>query len=339
MTNGAGFLFENSYSLLPERFYARLNPTIVAAPSLVLLNDVLARRLKLRPEHLCSPEGIEVLAGNRIPEGAKPLAIAYAGHQFGSWVPELGDGRAILLGEVVDMDGVRCDVHMKGTGRTPFSRSGDGRAVLGPVIREYIVSESMAAMGIPTTRALAAVKTGDVVMRDSPLPGAVLIRIAKSHVRVGTFQYFAARNDVEALKVLSDYVITRHYPELTTEQFPYINLLDEIASRQATLIAKWMLVGFIHGVMNTDNTSVVGETIDYGPCAFMDSYHPETVYSSIDHTGRYAYCNQPLIAHWNLACLAKALMPIYEEEGNIAIPKGRDIIDSFPDRYQAAYMA
>ena len=238
--------------------------------------------LGLDPDDLASPEGVEVLAGNRVPEGAEPVAMAYAGHQFGHFVPQLGDGRALLLGEVVDRDGVRRDIHLKGSGRTPFSRGGDGRAALGPVLREYIVSEAMAALGIPTTRALAAVTTGESVFRETELPGAVLARVASSHVRVGTFQYFAARGDAEAVRLLADYVLTRNYPELLDAEQPYLALLEGIVARQAELVAQWLLVGFIHGVMNTDNMSVAGETIDYGPCAFMDAYDPGTVFSSID---------------------------------------------------------
>ena len=274
--------FDNTYARLPTRFYARIEPTPVARPRLIKLNRRLAVMLGLDPDDLASPEGVEVLAGNRIPEGAEPVAMAYAGHQFGHFVPQLGDGRALLLGEVVDRDGVRRDIHLKGSGPTPFSRGGDGRAALGPVLREYIVSEAMAALGIPTTRALAAVTTGESVFRETELPGAVLARVASSHVRVGTFQYFAARGDAEAVRLLADYVLTRNYPELLDTEQPYLALLEGIVARQAELVARWLLVGFIHGVMNTDNMSVAGETIDYGPCAFMDAYDPGTVFSSID---------------------------------------------------------
>ena len=266
--------FDNSYARLPDRFFARLRPTPVAAPRLVRLNKKLAWHLGLDPERLATPEGVEILAGNRVPKGGEPLAMAYAGHQFGTFVPQLGDGRAILLGEVIDRDGVRRDIQLKGAGPTPFSRRGDGRAALGPVLREYIVSEAMAALGIPTTRALAAVTTGEPVWRETPLPGAVLTRVASSHIRVGTFQFFAARGDVDAIRRLADHVIARHYPEAVGAANPYRALLDQVISRQAALIAKWLLVGFIHGVMNTDNMSIAGETIDYGPCAFMDVYHP-----------------------------------------------------------------
>ena len=281
--------FDNTYARLPARFHARIEPTPVARPRLIKLNRRAGIGAGARPVDLSSPEGVEVLAGNRVPEGAEPVAMAYAGHQFGQFVPQLGDGRALLLGEVVDRDGVRRDIHLKGSGRTPFSRGGDGRAALGPVLREYIVSEAMAALGIPTTRALAAVTTGEPVFRETELPGAVLARVASSHVRVGTFQYFAARGDAEAVRLLADYVLARNYPELLGSEQPYLALLEGVVARQAELIAQWLLVGFIHGVMNTDNMSVAGETIDYGPCAFMDAYDPATVFSSIDRSGRYAY--------------------------------------------------
>ncbi|MBV8577064.1 MAG: YdiU family protein, partial [Acetobacteraceae bacterium] len=283
--------FENTYAALPARFYARLDPTPVPAPRLVKLNAGLAELLGLDPEVLASPEGVEILAGNRVPEGADPVALAYAGHQFGQFVPQLGDGRAILIGEVVGRDGMRRDLQLKGSGQTPFSRMGDGRAALGPVLREYIVSEAMAALGVPTTRAVAAIMTGEPVMRERALPGAVLTRVAASHIRVGTFQYFAARRDTEAVRLLADYAIARHYPEAAEAAHPYRALLDAVVAGQAGLVARWLMIGFIHGVMNTDNTSIAGETIDYGPCAFMDAYDPATVFSSIDHFGRYAYVN------------------------------------------------
>ena len=260
-----------------------------------------------------------------MPEGAAPIALAYAGHQFGHFVPQLGDGRAILLGEIVGRDGVRRDIQLKGSGRTPFSRDGDGRAALGPVLREYIVSEAMAALGVPTTRALAAVTTGEPVRRETMLPGAVLTRVAASHIRVGTFQYFAARGDTEALRLLADHVIARHYPEAATAEHPYRALLDAVVARQADLVARWLLIGFIHGVMNTDNTSIAGETIDYGPCAFMDAYDPATVFSSIDHLGRYAYGNQPSIAQWNLARLAETLLPLLAEDEDQAVAAAKEV--------------
>ena len=306
--------FENTYVRLPQRFYARLRPTAVAAPRLVKLNVQLAGDLGLDPEVLASPEGVEVLSGNRVAGGSEPLAQAYAGHQFGYFVPQLGDGRAILLGEVMARDGRRYDVQLKGAGRTAFSRGGDGRAALGPVLREYIVSEAMAAMGVPTTRALAAVTTGEQVMRETPLPGAVLTRVASSHLRVGTFQFFAARGDAEGVRLLADYAIQRHYPEAAQADKPYRAFLAGVVVRQARLVAQWMSLGFIHGVMNTDNTSISGETIDYGPCAFMEAYDPETVFSSIDRNGRYAYASQPGAMAWNLMRLAEALLPALEHE-------------------------
>src|ERR1700760_2153099 len=308
------FPFQNTYAALPANFFARVAPTPVAAPRLIKLNRPLAVQLGLDPNLLDTPEGAEILAGKRLPEGADPIAMAYAGHQFGQFVPQLGDGRAILLGEVVDRDGVRRDIQLKGSGPTPFSRRGDGRAALGPVLREYIVSEAMAALGVPTTRALAAVTTGEQVFREAIFPGAILTRVAASHLRVGTFQYFAARGDVEGLRQLADYAIARHYPEAAQAKQPYQVLLDGVVARQADLVARWMLLGFIHGVMNTDNTSISGETIDYGPCAFLEAYDPAKVFSSIDHYGRYAYGNQPTAMHWNLARLAEALLPVLEEE-------------------------
>jgi uncharacterized protein YdiU (UPF0061 family) len=333
------FAFDNSYARLPDRFFARLRPTPVAAPRLVRLNEKLAWQLGLDAQELATPEGVAILAGNRVPERGEPLAMAYAGHQFGHFVPQLGDGRAILLGEVVDRDGVRRDIQLKGSGPTPFSRQGDGRAALGPVLREYIVSEAMAALGIPTTRSLAAVTTGETVWRETPLPGAVLTRIASSHIRIGTFQFFAARGDMDGIRHLADHVIARHYPEAAAAANRYRALLDLVISRQAELVAKWLLVGFIHGVMNTDNMSIAGETIDYGPCAFMDAYNPATVYSSIDTVGRYAYANQPRIAKWNLARLAEALLPLVAEDKDTAIKVGQEAIGGFAARFEAAYTA
>jgi uncharacterized protein YdiU (UPF0061 family) len=303
------------------------------------VNEALARDLNLDPVGLASPEGVAVLAGNRTPGQGEPLAMAYAGHQFGVFVPRLGDGRAILIGEVIGRDGVRRDIQLKGSGRTPFSRSGDGRAALGPVLREYIVSEAMAALGVPTTRALAAVMTGDTVVRDRLLPGAVLTRVALGHVRVGTFQFFAARGDASSTRRLADYVIARHYPEAAAAENPYRALLDCVIARQAALVAQWLLIGFIHGVMNTDNMSVAGETIDYGPCAFMDAYHPETVYSSIDHYGRYAYANQPRIAQWNLARLAETLLPHLANDEAAAIEVATEAVAGFVPCFDAAFVA
>lgn len=336
------FSFQNTYARLPEGFYARLDPTPVAAPILVKVNAELAQSLGLDPDALASPEGVDILAGNRVAEGAEPLALAYAGHQFGHFVPQLGDGRANLLGEVMGHDGVRYDIQLKGSGPTPFSRRGDGRAALGPVLREYIVSEAMAALGVPTTRALAAVTTGERVFRETVLPGAVLTRVAASHLRVGTFQYFAARGDTEGVRTLADYAIARHYPEAAQAKHPYQALLDGIIARQANLIAQWILLGFIHGVMNTDNTSISGETIDYGPCAFMEAYDPDKVFSSIDHQGRYAYSNQPHAAHWNLTRLAEALLPILEQETGseeAALASAKEALAAFHPQFEAARTA
>jgi uncharacterized protein YdiU (UPF0061 family) len=336
-TDTACFPFDNSYARLPERFYARQNPTPATQPRLIKINRALALHLGLDPEYLASPHGIEILAGNRIPKGSDPIAMAYAGHQFGGWVPQLGDGRAILLGEVIDAEGERRDIQLKGAGRTPFSRLGDGRAWVGPVLREYIVSEAMAALGIPTTRALAAVATGEMIMREAELPGAVLTRVARSHIRVGTFQFFAARQDIQALKLLADHVVDRHYAEAREAENPYLALLEGVIAKQAALVARWMGVGFIHGVMNTDNMSISGETIDYGPCAFMDSYHPQTVFSSIDQMGRYAYYNQPQIAQWNLACLASTLLPLIHADEVTAVAMAQTVLNRFPDQFNAAW--
>jgi uncharacterized protein YdiU (UPF0061 family) len=336
------FGFENTYTRLPEHFYARLNPTPVATPRLVKVNEELALELGLDADALKSEHGVEILAGNRGAEGAEPVALAYAGHQFGHFVPQLGDGRANLLGEVVGRDGVRYDIQLKGSGRTPFSRGGDGRAALGPVLREYIVSEAMAALGVPTTRALAAVTTGEWVRRDTALPGAVLTRVAASHLRVGTFQYFAAQRDTEGVRTLADYAMARHYPEAAQARQPYRALLEGVIARQAQLIAQWMLLGFIHGVMNTDNTSISGETIDYGPCAFMEAYYPAKVFSSIDHGGRYAYGNQPRAALWNLARLAEALLPVLAHEAGseeAAVIAANEALSAFEPQYLAARMA
>ncbi len=331
------FGFENTYARLPERFYARVTPTPVAAPHLVKLNVELARSLGLDPSALISAQGVEILAGNRVAEGSEPIALAYAGHQFGHFVPQLGDGRAILLGEVIGQDGVRYDIQLKGSGLTPFSRRGDGRAVLGPVLREYIVSEAMAALGVPTTRALAAVTTGERVLREIALPGAVFTRVAASHLRVGTFEHFAVRRDTDGIRTLADYAISRHYPEAAQAKRPYRAFLDAVIARQAKLIAHWMFIGFIHGVMNTDNTSISGETIDFGPCAFMEAYDPATVFSSIDANGRYAYGNQPRIALWNLTRLAEVLLPVLQqEEGNdeAALASANEALATFPQTFE-----
>jgi serine/tyrosine/threonine adenylyltransferase len=340
--NPVHFAFENTYARLPGHFYARLDPTPVAAPRLVKVNVELAQTLGLDPDALAGEQGVEILAGNRVAEGAEPLAVAYAGHQFGHFVPQLGDGRANLLGEIIGRDGVRYDIQLKGSGPTPFSRRGDGRAALGPVLREYIVSEAMAALGVPTTRALAAVMTGERIWRETALPGAVLTRVATSHLRVGNFQYFTAQGDSEGTRCLADYAIARHYPEATLAKRRYRSLLDGIVARQVHLIAQWMLLGFIHGVMNTDNTSVSGETIDYGPCAFMEAYEPGKVFSSIDHQGRYAYSNQPNAAHWNLTRLAEALLPLLaQEEGSeeAALVSAREALADFGPQFEAARVA
>jgi protein adenylyltransferase len=333
------FPFENTYATLPANFFARVTPTPVTAPRLIKLNRPLAIQLGLDPDRLDSPEGAEILAGKRIPDGADPIAMAYAGHQFGQFVPQLGDGRAILLGELIDAQGVRRDIQLKGSGPTPFSRRGDGRAALGPVLREYIVSEAMAALGIPTTRSLAAVMTGESVLRETALPGAVLTRVASSHIRVGTFQYFAARGDSDGVRRLADHVIARHYPEAAAAERPYHALLDGVIARQADLVARWLLVGFIHGVMNTDNTSISGETIDYGPCAFMDHYDPAMVFSSIDEMGRYAYANQPRIALWNLTRLAECLLPLFSDEQEKAISDAQAALGNFAEVFNTAYQA
>ena len=331
--------FDNSYAGLSDLFHARQQPTPVANPSLIKVNHALAQLLNIDPQWLESSEGVATIAGNRVPVGADPIATAYAGHQFGGWVPQLGDGRAILLGEVFGTDGNRYDVQLKGSGRTKFSRGGDGRSPLGPVVREYLVSEAMAALGIPTSRALAAVTTGEPVDRqDGPLPGGVLARVARSHIRIGTFQFLAGREEVDAIRQLVDYVIERHYPDIASPANPALELFQHVIGRQAELIARWQMVGFIHGVMNTDNMLVSGETIDYGPCAFMDVYDPATVFSSIDRRGRYAYGNQPSIAGWNLAQLAHALLPVIDDDSDAAVAAAQDAINAFPVQYQAAWL-
>src|SRR5271169_931583 len=338
-TAGPIAVFSNSYARLPEHFFARLSPTPVAKPRLIKFNESLADELGVDTRGLEPDEVAAVFAGNVIPPGAEPIAMAYAGHQFGNFVPQLGDGRAILLGEVVDRNGERRDIQLKGAGRTPFSRRGDGRAALGPVLREYLVSEAMHALGIPTTRALAAVSTGEPVFRDRQLPGAVLTRVASSHIRVGTFQYFAARGDREAVERLADYVIDRHFPNTKDAERPRLALLQAVVERQASLIARWMHVGFIHGVMNTDNTALSGETIDFGPCAFMDSYDPATAFSAIDESGRYAYANQPIIAQWNLARFAETLLPLVDPNRERAVELASDAVSAFTSRYQEHWLA
>ncbi len=334
-----GFRFDNSYARDLPGFYAAASAAPAPAPQLLALNHSLAGELGLNASALDSPVGAEIFSGNYAPPGADPLAQAYAGHQFGNFVPQLGDGRALLLGEVIDRNGQRRDIQFKGSGRTPFSRGGDGKAALGPVLREYILGEAMHALGVPTTRALAATATGERVYRETPLPGAVLTRVAASHIRVGTFQYFAARGDTAKLKQLADYTIARHYPDLAGEPNPYLALLAAVSDRQASLIARWMHVGFIHGVMNTDNMAISGETIDYGPCAFLDTYSPATVFSSIDRGGRYAYGQQPQIARWNLARFAETLLPLIDADQQAAIPRAVAVLETFGDRYDAAWLS
>src|SRR5215510_10542353 len=330
----AGFVFDNTYARELEGFYVPWKATQVAQPTLVKFNRELADELGLDADALDSQEGARIFAGNETPEGASPLAQAYAGHQFGGFVPQLGDGRALLLGEVIDRNGRRRDIQLKGSGPTPFSRAGDGRAALGPVLREYLIGEAMHALGIPTTRALAAVLTGEPVFRESALPGAILTRVAASHIRVGTFQFFAARGEQAKVRRLADYVIERHYPELKDDANPYLALLERVCDRQVVLVASWMYVGFIHGVMNTDNMAISGETIDYGPCAFMDHYDPATVFSSIDTHGRYAYGNQPKIAQWNLARFAETLLSLIDADRNRAVARASEVVNNFPQRYE-----
>jgi uncharacterized protein YdiU (UPF0061 family) len=331
--------FDNSYARLPDRFYARVQPTPVRAPTLLCVNRELAAHLGIDPELLASPEGVAALAGNALFEGASPIALAYAGHQFGNFVPQLGDGRALLLGEVVDRDGVRRDLQLKGAGPTPFSRGGDGRAAIGPVLREYLMSEAMHALGIPTTRALAAVATGEPVYRDRVLGGAVLLRVAASHLRVGTFEYFAVRRDKDALAELTRYALERNGPPAPPGVPPALALLDATIERQAHLVAHWLGVGFVHGVMNTDNTSISGETLDYGPAAFLDAYDPRRAFSSIDGNGRYAFANQPSIALWNLARLAEALLPLVDDDEETAARLATEHLDTFVHRFEAAHAA
>lgn len=326
--------FDNSYSRLPGQFYTRQNPVPVSAPSLIRINHTLAEELNIDPIWLESEEGISTVTGNKIPIGGDPIATVYAGHQFGGWSPQLGDGRAILLGEVLNKQNQRYDFQLKGSGPTPYSRGGDGRAAIGPILREYIVSEAMAAFHIPTTRILAAAATGDHVYRQNILPGAILVRIAKSHIRIGTFEFFSSRNDQESLRLLADHVIQRHYPEAAKQENPVLAMLDAVIENQAHLIASWQQIGFIHGVMNTDNILLSGETVDYGPCAFMDEYHPETVFSSIDRNGRYAYDNQPTIGRWNLIQLAQVLIPLLDKDTE----KARELAQKSINKYMILLM-
>ncbi|ALT78144.1 protein adenylyltransferase SelO [Paucibacter sp. KCTC 42545] len=330
--------FDNSYARELEGLYAHVQASRVPAPRLLRFNQALAAELGLDLEGFDQATLAALFAGMEVPVGATPLAQAYAGHQFGGFSPQLGDGRALLLGEVIDVQGRRRDIALKGSGRTPFSRGGDGKAAVGPVLREYLVGEAMHALGVPTTRALAAVSTGEQVQREGLLPGAVLTRVAASHVRVGTFQYFAAHGEIDKLRRLADYVIARHDPQLLGSAEPYLGLLQAVAERQAALIARWMHLGFIHGVMNTDNMTISGETIDYGPCAFMEAYDPDAVFSSIDRQGRYTYSNQPQIARWNLARLAEALLPLMGSDVQRAIDQAMAVLDDFPARYEAHWL-
>ena len=329
--------FDNSYARLPSRFFARVAPSAAVTPRLIVFNADLAAQLGLDLQGADESDLARAFSGLVLIAGSEPLAMAYAGHQFGHFVPQLGDGRAILLGEIVGRDRVRYDVQLKGSGQTPFSRRGDGRAALGPVLREYLVSEAMAALGVPTTRSLAATLTGDAVYRETALPGGVLTRVARGHVRVGTFQFFAAQQDLDALRTLVVYVADRHYPEVSRSQTPALALLEAVVKAQAGLVAQWMSVGFIHGVMNTDNMAISGETIDYGPCAFMDVYHPNTVFSSIDEQGRYAYSNQPRVAQWNLTRFAETLLPLIDPDGARAVARATEALSAFGPAFDAAF--
>ncbi|MFH2077351.1 MAG: protein adenylyltransferase SelO [Pseudomonadota bacterium] len=337
MNKNPAIAWLHSYADLPAAFWQPAAPTPVAAPRLLAWNTALASQLGL--DSALESVADRLFSGSELPEGARPIALAYAGHQFGHFVPQLGDGRATLLGEVLAPDGQRYDIQLKGSGPTPFSRRGDGRAAIGPVLREYLVSEAMAALGVPTTRALAAVATGEHVLRDQVLPGAVLTRVAASHVRVGSFQFFAARGDDQAVRTLADHVIARHYPELADADDRYLALLRAVAGRQAALVAAWLQVGFIHGVMNTDNMAVSGEPIEYGPCAFLDAYDPAKVFSSIDRNGRYAYANQPPIAQWNLARLAECLLPHFQRQGDEGVADAREAIEAFAGQFGDAWLA
>lgn len=327
-----GWHFDNSYSKLSNLFFTKIHPESVPLPHLIIANEALASTLGLNIEGLKSEEGIAIMAGNRLPEGATPLAQAYGGHQFG-YFSILGDGRAILLGEHLTPDGTRVDVQLKGSGRTPYSRTGDGKATLGPMIREYLISEAMYHLNIPTTRSLGVVITGETIQRNTLQPGAILTRIASSHIRVGTFEYIARRGTFKDLKQLADYTIKRHFKTLEQEENPYLKLFEEVCKRQALLVAKWMSVGFIHGVINTDNVLISGETIDYGPCAFMDTYNLNTVFSSIDHEGRYAFGNQPTIMNWNMARFAETLLPLINQDKNKAIKLAQEVLNHFKIYY------
>ncbi|MEK4522498.1 YdiU family protein [Psychrobacillus sp. FSL W7-1493] len=335
--NQAGWNLDNSYTSLPPMFFTIIDPNPVSSPKLTVLNESLAYELGLNKDYLKSEQGLQILAGNSAPAGSKPLAQAYAGHQFGHFTM-LGDGRALLYGEQLTPDGKRFDIQLKGSGKTPYSRGGDGRAGLGPMLREYIISEAMHGLGIPTTRSLSVVTTGESIIRETLQQGAVMTRIANSHIRVGTFQFAATYGTYEDLQALADYTINRHYPALEDRENKYLLFLEEVTKRQASLISKWQLVGFIHGVMNTDNMSISGESIDYGPCAFMDTYDMNTVFSSIDTQGRYAYGNQPGIGGWNLARLAESLLPLIHEDQEEAIKLAQEVLSAYPEHFQTNYI-
>lgn len=331
--------FDNTYARHLEGFYVSWAPTAAPSPRLIALNRGLSEELGVDPQMWSTAEGVAMLGGNAVPDGASPLAQAYAGHQFGQFSPQLGDGRALLLGEIVDRNGQRRDIAFKGSGPTPFSRRGDGKCALGPALREYLIGEAMAALGIPTTRTLAVIATGETIRRDKPVPGAILTRIAASHLRVGTFEFFAAHQGPDAVKKLADYAITRHYPEIAGDEKPYLSLLRSVAECQAALVARWLGVGFIHGVMNTDNMAISGETIDYGPCAFIEAYHPRAVFSSIDAAGRYAYGQQASIARWNLARFAETLLPLIDDDADRAVALATEVLDAFPIRHGNYWLA
>jgi uncharacterized protein YdiU (UPF0061 family) len=339
VTAQPGLEFDDSFVRHVPQLARPWQAAIAPAPRLLALNEPVAVGLGLDPDWLRTEAGASFLAGNGVPESVQPVAQAYAGHQFGGYSPRLGDGRALLLGELVDGDGRRRDLHLKGSGRTPFARGGDGKAAVGPMLREYVIGEAMHALGIPTTRALAVVATGEDVVRDTVLPGAILARVASSHIRVGTFQYASALDDPSVLTKLADHAIARHHPGAIDAEQPYLALFEAVTEAQASLIARWMLVGFIHGVMNTDNMTISGETIDYGPCAFMDEFDPATVFSSIDHGGRYAYGNQPVIAQWNLARLAEAMLPLLGPTTDAAVEAATAVLETFPTRYSGHWRA
>jgi uncharacterized protein YdiU (UPF0061 family) len=332
------FAFENSYVRDLEGLYVPWQAEQAPAPRLLALNEALATELGVDADALRASDGVAALVGNATPPGSSPAAQAYAGHQFGRFRPRLGDGRALLLGELLDVRGRRRDLHLKGSGRTPFARSGDGKAAVGPMLREYVIGEAMHALGIPSTRALAVTATGEQIARERMLPGAVLARVAASHIRVGTFQYAAAGRDPGLVRRLADHALARHHPQAGEADNPYLAFFAAVVEAQASLIARWMLVGFVHGVMNTDNMAISGETIDYGPCAFIDSFDSTTVFSSIDHEGRYAYGNQPAVAQWNLARLAETLLPLLHPKPQAALEQATDVLDSFPDRYRELWV-